>query len=121
MSTICVFMFPRRLEEKYRDNLASRGTPLGDMTLEGGKELRYQTIRIKGVANFPIKSGTPDTTFVILSNRQNLYAGYRRQIKLETWRDPREGGTSFIPSARVDAKVAHVPATAVAKNVNVEP
>ena len=40
---------------------------------------------------------------------------------METWHDPREGGISFIVTARVDAKVAHKPATVYAKNVDVEP
>ena len=90
------------------------------MTLEGTKQLTYQGIKIHSVAQMPINAGTPDTSFVLLTNRMNLYAGYRRQIKLETFRDPREGGTSFIPTARVDAQVAHVPASAIAHNVNVQ-
>ena len=112
---------PTILVEKYRDILAQRGTPLGDLTLEGGRELRYQTILIKPVANMIVKDGTPDTSFILLSHRQNLYAGYRRQIRIETWRDPREGGTSFVLNARIDAQVAHAPALSVAENVNVEP
>ena len=116
------FYVPRRLEEKYRDILAARGTPLGDKTLEGTQKLTYQGITIHGVANFPIHSPASgdDTSFILLTHKDNLYAGYRRQIKLETFRDPREGSTSFIPTARVDAKVAHVPATAVAHGVSVE-
>lgn len=112
---------PRRLEEKYRDSLAARGTPLGDQMLEGTKPLQYQGYQIKGVANFPIAAGTPDTSFILLTNRLNLYAGFRRMIKIEPFRDPREGGTSFVVTARVDAQIAQVAATAVAKTVDVEP
>ena len=36
-------------------------------------------------------------------------------------RDPREGATSFVTSARVDAQIAVVEATAIANLVNVEP
>lgn len=115
------FYVPKRLEETYRDILASRGTPLGDLTLEGGRELRYQTVLIKGVPLFPIKTGTPDTSWILLSHRNNLYGGFRREIKLETFRDPREGATSFIVTSRVDAKVAVVDATAIAYDVDVEP
>lgn len=115
------YYVPQRLEEKYRDILAARGTPLGDLTLEGSRELKFQAITIRGVPNMPITAGTPDTSFILLSHRMNLYAGFRRQIKLETFRDPREGQTSFIITARVDAQVAHVPATAIANNVDVEP
>ena len=119
------------LEEKYRDQIAQRGTPLGDKILEGTQELKYQGVPIKSVPLMRINAGTitgDDLTtganvgnhsFVLLTHRQNLYAGFRRQIRMETWRDPREGGTSFVVTTRVDAKVAHVPATVVAHNVNV--
>lgn len=115
------FYVPKRLEEKYRDILAARGTPLGDLTLQGTGELRYQGILIKGVPLFPITAGTPDTSYVLLTHRFNLYAGFRREIRIETFRDPREGATSFIVTARVNSQIAHVPATAIATNVNVEP
>lgn len=115
------FYVPQRLEEEYRDQLSARGTPLGDLTLEGDKVLKYQSVQIKGVPMMPVASATPDTSFILLTHRQNLYAGFRREIKLETFRDPREGQTSFIVTARVDAKVAVVNATALAYNVNVEP
>lgn len=113
------YYVPKRLEERYRDILASRGTALGDLVLTGKGELRYQGILIKGVPSMAITAGTPDTSHIVLANKNNLYAGYRRMITMETWRDPREGATSFIVTARVDAKVAVVDATAVATNVNV--
>ena len=111
------FYVPDTLEELYRDTLASRGTPLGDAMLQGDRPLTYQAIPIKSVPIMRVTSD--DSTYVLLTHRLNLYAGFRRQIKMETWRDPREGGTSFVVSTRVDAKVAHVPATAVAHNVDV--
>lgn len=115
------FYVPQRLEEKYRDTLAARGTPLGDMMLQGGTQLMYQEIPIKGVPLQAVTPGTPDRSTILLTHRMNLYAGFRRQVRMEKWRDPREGATSFVVSTRVDAKVAHVPATVVAKNVDVEP
>ena len=115
------FYVPMVLEENYRDILSARGTPLGDITLEGGKSLRYQEIPIKGVSLQGITTGSPDTSSILLTDRRNLYAGYNRRIKMETWRDPREGVTSFVVTARTDAKIAVVEATAVATNVNVEP
>lgn len=114
------YYVPKRLEEKYRDLIAARGTPLGDIVLEGGKTLSYQEVEIRGVPMWPILAGTPDKSWILLSHRLNLYGGFRREIKLETFRDPREGATSFIVTARVDAKVAHPNATAIAKNVDVE-
>ena len=108
-------------EEQYRDQIAQRSTALGDRYLEGTDVMRYQGVEIRPVPILNVSSGTPDTSSVLLTHRLNLYAGYRRQIRMETWRDPREGGMSFIVSARVDGKVAHVPATVLAKNVDVEP
>lgn len=115
------YWVPVPLVEKYRDMLAARGTPLGDLTLQGTSELRYQGILIKGVPNFPVLAGSPDTSFILLGHRLNFYAGYRRMIKMETFRDPREGMTSFCVTARVDAQLAVPEATAIAKNVSVEP
>lgn len=111
------FYVPITLEENYRDILSDRGTPLGDMTLTGTGELRYQGILIKGCASIDIADD--DTSNVLLANRNNLYAGFRRSMTMETWRDPREGATSFVVSARVDGKIAVPAATSVATNVDV--
>lgn len=115
------FYVPQRLEEKYRESLSQRGTPLGDMMISGGQSLRYQEIPILPVPLVPITAGSPDTSNILLTHRSNLYAGFRRMIKMETFRDPREGVTSFIVTARVDAKIGNVAATVIAKNVDVEP
>lgn len=115
------FYVPSILEERYRDQLAARGTALGDEILQGKKPLTYQSIPIRSVPLIPVTAGAPDTSYVLLSHRLNLYAGYRRVIKMETFRDPREGATSFIVNARVDAQVAVPAATALAYTVDVEP
>lgn len=115
------YFAPIRLVEKYIDILAARGTPLGDFMLEGTRTLKYQGIEITGVSILTITAGTPDTCEILLSHRLNLYAGYRRMIKLETFRDPREGQTSFIVTARVAPAVAHTPATVLAQSCDVEP
>lgn len=111
------YYVPKRTEEKYRDILSSRGTALGDLMLTGTGELRYQGIKVVGVPSFAISN--TDTASVLLANHNNLYAGYHRAMKFETWRDPREGATSFVVTARVDAKVAVPTATAVAYGVDV--
>ena len=117
------FWVPSRLEIEYRDQLADRGTPLGDITLSGKGELRYQGILIKGSPVIPIvedeEEKEDDKSTVLLSHRQNLYAGYRRRMRMETFRDPREGATSFVVTARVDSEIAVPEATAIATDVNV--
>lgn len=117
------YFVPVTLEQKYRDILASRGTPLGDFMLTGNGDLSYQGIPIIGAPTFDagITAGSPDTSSILLSPKQNLYAGFHRAMKFETWRDPREGATSFVVTARVDAKIAVIPATTLAYNVDVEP
>jgi HK97 family phage major capsid protein len=112
------FYCPITLEQKYRDLLASRNTVLGDQLLMGNAPLSYQGIPIVPAATFD--SGIDsDLTKVLLTHKDNLYAGYHRAMKFETWRDPREGATSFIITTRVDAKVAIPDATAIAYDVDV--
>ncbi len=111
------FYIPKRTEQKYRDILASRGTPLGDLMLTGKQELRYQGILVLGVPSIAIS--TDDKASILLTNKNNLYAGFHRAMKFETWRDPREGATSFVITARVDAKVAVPEATVTAYDVDV--
>lgn len=114
------FYVPARLEEKWRQQLADRGTALGDQMLIGPrKELRYMGIEVRGVSTFPITAGSPDTSRILLSNRNNLYAGYRRKIQIEQFRDPREGATSFVITARVAPAIGLLAGTAVAINVDV--
>lgn len=115
------YYVPLRFLEKYRDQLSARGTALGDASLEGVREHRYQGILIKPVPLQLITPGSPDTTHILLAHRTNLMAGYQRMVRMESWRDPREGVTSFVVNCRIDAKIQHVPATVVAKNVDVEP
>jgi HK97 family phage major capsid protein len=113
---------PKRLVEKYRDILAARGTAYGDLQLTGSSDIKYQGITLTGVPIMHIDaSDSPITAFILLTHRQNLYAGFHRQIKMETFRDPREGATSFIVTTRVNSQIAHIPATAIATEVDVTP
>ena len=102
------------VEEAYRDLLSTRGTPLGDLTLQGTDPLKYQGISIKPVPLFPVDIGFSQ---IVLTHRLNLYAGWRRQVTLEPYRDPRDGGTTFIVTTRIDAKVGHLDAAAIATDV----
>lgn len=114
------FYVPVSLEENYRDILSARGTPLGDLSLTGDQQLKYQGIILKGAPSLEVNEAQ-STCNVLLANRNNLYAGFKRSMTLETFRDPREGATSFVVTARVDAKIAIPDATAVATNVDVTP
>jgi len=111
------------LEQAWRDVLASRVGALGDLSLTQSNDLSYQGVKIVPAPSFDagITAGSPDTCTILLSSSQNLYAGYHRAMKFETFRDPREGATSFIITCRVDPKVAVINATVTATSVNVEP
>lgn len=110
------FYVPKRVETLYRDALANRETPMGDMQLTGAGELRYQGIGIKGVPNIAIDGS--NKSHIMLAHRQNLYAGYQRMMRFETYRDAREGATSFVITARADAKVAVTEAVSIAHDVD---
>jgi hypothetical protein len=111
------YYVPLALEIEWRDVLAGRGTPLGDLMLTSDGALRYQGIPIIGVPTLEADDETDAS--ILLTNRNNLYAGFHRAIRFETFRDPREGVTSYISTARVDAKVAIGEATAIADGVDI--
>ena len=117
------YWLPQGIYELYRDQVAARGTVLGDAILQGIAPISYQGIPIKGVPLFPLVTtgdfvgSTYSPPNLLLSHRLNLYAGFRRAMRIEMFRDPREGATSFIVTARVAPRIAHVAATAVATSV----
>jgi hypothetical protein len=114
---------PVILEQTWRDILSSRVGALGDLSLTSGNNLTYQGIDIVPAPSFDagISSGSPDTCTILLTAANNLYAGYHRAMKFETFRDPREGATSFILTCRVAPNIAVRNATVSATLVNVEP
>lgn len=113
------FYVPFRLEQKYRSQLADRGTSYGDETLRDRNQIRWEGIPVFPVRNWPITgTGASARTKVLLTNRNNLFAGFRRAIDMETFRDPRDGATSFIVTSRVDAQIGTVDATVIATDVD---
>lgn len=110
------FWVPVTVEEEYRDQLADRGTALGDFNLTRSGDLTYQGIKIQGAPVIPIDKN--DKCSVLLAHDKNLYAGFRRRMTMETFRDPREGATSFVVTARVDAEIAVPDAVAIATEVD---
>ncbi len=108
------FYVSHTIEQGYRTELQQRGTALGDSAITENNELRFQGIGLRPVANWPSNGST---TQILFTNRNNLYAGFRREIQLETFRDPRDGATSFIVTSRVDSQIGVREATAVATNV----
>ena len=81
--------------------------------------LCWAALGVIWVPSFDAGISGSSTANILLANRNNLYAGFHRAMKFETWRDPREGATSFVITARVDAKVAVPDAAVIATNVDV--
>lgn len=110
------FYTPNQLFYVWRDILANRETVGGDAYLANDGSLSYLGIPITPVANLTV---TSNVSSILLAHKSNLYAGFQRAMKFETFRDPREGAMSFVVTARFDAKVAVAQATSVATNVTV--
>jgi len=104
---------PVKHGDGYQTELAGRGTPLGDTNVIENLRLK---LAFRGVPVVPVPLMTGQSTvagaaidydnFAILTHPLNLYIGWHRRIRVERWRDPRDGATSFLPSMRVDAKYA---------------
>lgn len=99
------------LRDRYIESLAQRGTPLGDAALSEELGVRYRGVPVVEV---PMLSGTSTINSVshaydqmaVLTHPKNIIFGFHRKIKLEKFRDPRDGATSFLPSVRFDAQLA---------------
>lgn len=115
------FYVPVILEQKYRDALSARGTNLGDVTLQGTAPLSYQGIGIKSVPAMYVRtSSSPDHSHILLANKNNLVVGFQRTVKIEYWRDPREGQPTWVVTTRFDAKVEVPEFAAAAENIDVD-
>lgn len=107
------FYVPVKHNDGYQSELAGRGTPLGDTNVT--ENLRMK-LAFRGVPVIPIPLMTGVSTiggaeidydsFVMLTHPLNLYVGWHRRIRVERWRDPRDGATSFLPTLRFDVKYA---------------
>lgn len=119
------FYVPIVTQEGWQAELEQRGTTaLGDSAVADDMRtsLAYHGIKIVGV---PLLSGTDTvntvstdySTFGWLIDPTNMIFGWHRRVRMEKWRDPREGYTSFIPSVRFDAKVANPEAVCLLSNI----
>jgi hypothetical protein len=114
-----VFFVPVVVGDKYDRALRARGTALGDEAIENDRRNRRAFAGIP-IRDVPMMSGsntiggaaTDYAKFAVLTDPKNIIVGWHRRIRVEKFRDPREGATSFIPSLRVDSKNAD-PADAV--------
>jgi len=113
-----VFYVPVDVADGYADELGQRGTNVGDSALTTRESLRYRGIPIVEV---PLFSGTQNAydyaKVAVLCHPRNLKVGFHRRVRVEKFRDPREGLTSFLPTVRYDVKWAQDSAVVLAQNV----
>jgi len=118
---------PTFLRDTYHAELGERLTVLGDSAVVDNlaTRLAYRGIPIE---ELPLLSGE-DTingasidyaTFAFLTHPKNIIAGWHRRIRIEKFRDPREGATSFLPSLRFDCKLGEPERAVLATGVPFE-
>jgi HK97 family phage major capsid protein len=108
------------VSDGYADGLSQRGTQLGDENLVNKTKPRYRGITIEEVAMLNGTNGTDAFDFskvCILCDPKNLKTGFHRRVRLEKWREPREGQTYFLPTVRWDVKWSQDTAVVIAQNV----
>jgi len=110
---------------KYQSTLAARGTGLGDTALAENMitKLAFRGIPVVGVPMLSGQGSINSTAvyydrFMILTHPKNIIFGFHRKIRVEQFRDPREGVTSFIPSVRFDVQFADPAAAVLVYNAN---
>ncbi|MER3484708.1 MAG: hypothetical protein C4345_00740 [Chloroflexota bacterium] len=104
---------PVKHRDGYQRALAARGTGLGDQATMTNlaTQLAFRGIPLREV---PLMSGTSNVNgasvdyskFALLTNPQNIVVGFHRRVRVERFRDPREGSMSIVVTARADVKLA---------------
>jgi len=117
---------PTAVKDHYQGSLAARGTGLGDQAIvqNMSTQLAYRGIP---VVDIPLLAGTDTintgavdySKYAFLTHPQNIIVGWHRRIRVEKFRDPREGVTSFLPSLRVDVAMADPDFGVLAFNIGV--
>lgn len=109
---------PVDISDGYADEISARGTALGDQKVQDRSPERYRGIEITEVT---LLSGTQDSVdyskFAILCDPKNLAVAFHRRVRIEKFRDPREGVTSFLPSVRMDVAWKQDSAVVLATNL----
>lgn len=103
----------------YADTIASRQTPGGDdalMKTDVASAPKWTGVPILGVPLWPEVQGGNQTS-VVCTNPKNLTVGVQRDIRLEYYRDVSAGESVFVVTLRLDARIAHEPATSMATAV----
>ena len=106
-----------KLRDRYRASLAARGTQLGDKAMTDDLALTYGGVPVVGIPtmtgiygiNTAGLGGTSLANYdniAFCGNPKAIVWGFHRKVRVERFRDPRDGATSFLPSVRFDVQVA---------------
>ena len=98
------FYVPYDYEKLYRDELKSRGTPLGDTTIQGFNQLTYENIPVVHVPSLDDEKLKTlyATPLSLLSLPANMVMGIYRQIGIEPERHAAKEETEYILTMRAD-------------------
>jgi len=114
------FLTSVQAEIDYRDSLADRATPGGDVWLRDNVPVPYAGIPVIAVPMMPENIGTgTHCTDCLLSNPKNFTIGIWREIRFEVERRATAGKTYIVASMRLDAKWANEDAAVKATNIKV--
>ena len=100
-----VYFTNRQARLDYKDSLADRATPLGDLMLESGKGVTYSDYPVIKVPEFPVDGS--NNTMALLCNPKGIYLGIYRKIKIKVAEDISAGVIIIVATVRFDVKLVH--------------
>lgn len=105
-------------EIEYRDAVAARETPGGDMYLQEDNPVTYSGVPVIDVPLFPeTLGGSNDEQVALLTDPKNVNVGIWRQVTMETDKDISAGVLVVVASLRFDTKLAEPSATVKAQHL----
>lgn len=98
------FYVPYEYEKRYRDELKGRGTPLGDTTVQGFRQLAYEGIPVVHCPSMDdtVAQTLYETPTPLLTNPANMVCGFWRQIGMEPDRHAASEKTEYVLTLRGD-------------------
>ncbi len=103
------------MEQQYREELAERATAAGDKALLENTPVYYKGVPVVWVPK--IATSNSNVTDCMLANPKNLIVGFKRNIDMETERQPRARTVEYTLTARMDCSLEQYEAHGIAKNV----
>lgn len=93
-------------ELDWRDQLSERATQLGDNQMTGAELARFQNIGILAIPEAP-ETISGNETEVMLTDPQNMVAGFVRRMKIKMAEDIVSGELIIVVSMRVAFQMVH--------------